>query len=138
MATHGEGDPTDNAKPFIKWLTDRDEHHENLEGFKFAVFGLGNTQYEHYNKVGRFTNKSLEEYGGIRVFKYGEGDDNQSLEEDFNEWKSSLWVTLKDVLKDDIVEFQKRKEGKPETVTSVQLVYKYSTFLSLISRLHTR
>lgn len=87
MATHGEGDPTDNAKAFVQWLTDPKENHEQISGFKFTVFGLGNTQYEHYNKIGRVVNKSLEDCGAIRIFKYGEGDDNQSLEEDFNDWK---------------------------------------------------
>ena len=76
LATHGEGDPTDNAKEFMKWIRDTDANHDTLKGFKFTVFGLGNTQYEHYNKVGRDANKILEQLGAVRIYKYGEGDDN--------------------------------------------------------------
>jgi NADPH-ferrihemoprotein reductase len=106
MATHGEGDPTDNAKAFFKYLSDPEEDHSHIQGFKFCVFGLGNTQYEHFNKMGRETNKLLEARGGLRVYKYGEGDDNQSLEEDFNSWKENLWVELKATLADDIAAYQ--------------------------------
>ena len=42
MATHGEGDPTDNAKAFIEWLSDV-EKVKNLKEFRYTVFGLGNT-----------------------------------------------------------------------------------------------
>jgi NADPH-ferrihemoprotein reductase len=53
MATYGEGEPTDNAYRFVGWL--REESGESIaDGFLskcgFSVFGLGNKQYEHYNK----------------------------------------------------------------------------------------
>lgn len=50
--------------------------------------------------MGRDTNKKLEEQGAIRIYKYGEGDDNASLEEDFNSWKQNLWAELKLALGD--------------------------------------
>lgn len=40
------------------------------------VFGLGNKTYEHFNSMGRFVDKRLEELGADRVFKLGEGDDD--------------------------------------------------------------
>lgn len=40
LATHGEGDPTDNAKKFASWLANPQS---SLKGFRFVVFGLGNT-----------------------------------------------------------------------------------------------
>lgn len=40
------------------------------------VFGLGNKTYEHFNAMGRFVDKRLEELGADRVFKVGEGDDD--------------------------------------------------------------
>ena len=40
------------------------------------VFGLGNKTYEHYNAMGRFVDKRLEELGATRVFELGEGDDD--------------------------------------------------------------
>lgn len=40
MATHGEGEPTDNAKTFYKWLEDNTE--QKLSGLRYTVFGLGN------------------------------------------------------------------------------------------------
>lgn len=96
MATYGEGEPTDNAISFTKWM-------KNLEGtlgadtlkkLKFCVFGLGNKQYEHYNLMGKTTNTALEALGGSRMFEYGEGDDDATLEEDFDSWRNKLWPAL--------------------------------------------
>ena len=40
------------------------------------VFGLGNKTYEHYNTIGRYIDKRLEELGAERVCERGEGDDD--------------------------------------------------------------
>ena len=32
------------------------------------------------------------------MYKYGEGDDDGTLEDDFNEWKADLWEELKKVV----------------------------------------
>jgi flavodoxin len=53
VATYGEGDPTDNARSCFDWLQDEGKEGD-LDGMTYAVFGLGNTQYEHYNSVGTF------------------------------------------------------------------------------------
>ena len=97
MATYGEGEPTDNALSFYKWLKndeDSDSKRSVLENLKFTVFGLGNKQYEHFNRMGKLTNRILEESGAKRIFEYGEGDDDANMEEDFDKWKSKLWNSL--------------------------------------------
>lgn len=66
MATYGEGDPTDNAKMFYKWLKSLPLVKDSLKGLRFAVFGLGNSQYQHYNAMGRNVSKLLEDLGGDR------------------------------------------------------------------------
>ena len=59
------------------------------------MFGLGNRQYEHYNAQGRFVDKILDSFGAKRMYPYGEGDDDGTLEEDFESWKAKLWNTLR-------------------------------------------
>uniref|UniRef100_A0A1I8NTU6 Flavodoxin-like domain-containing protein n=2 Tax=Stomoxys calcitrans TaxID=35570 RepID=A0A1I8NTU6_STOCA len=73
LATYGEGDPTDNAMEFYEWITNGDV---DLSGLNYAVFGLGNKTYEHYNKVAIYVDKRLEELGAARVFELGLGDDD--------------------------------------------------------------
>mmetsp|Transcript_21686 Transcript_21686/g.50594 ORF Transcript_21686/g.50594 Transcript_21686/m.50594 type:complete len:160 (-) Transcript_21686:220-699(-) len=48
-----------------------------LEGLKFAVFGAGNSQYEHYNWMGKMTDRLLEHLGAQRVQKLGLGDSSK-------------------------------------------------------------
>lgn len=96
MATYGEGEPTDNSAKFLGWL--REQSAPIDAGFLakccFTVFGLGNTQYEHYNKMGRTTNELLEKHGARRVCAYGEGDDDATLEEDFDKWRDAMWPVM--------------------------------------------
>lgn len=42
MATYGEGDPTDNAVEFMKWLKEAEHAPDMFRALKFTVFGLGN------------------------------------------------------------------------------------------------
>jgi len=101
MATYGEGEPTDNAHKLHNWMKPAAEaecgmiaEEGDLKDLKFTVFGLGNKQYEHYNRMGKSTNASLERLGGERVADYGEGDDDGNLEEDFNQWREKMWGQL--------------------------------------------
>ena len=48
-------------------------------GLKYAVFGLGNKTYEHFNAMAKFVDKKLEELGGERVHVMGLGDDDANL-----------------------------------------------------------
>jgi len=96
MATYGEGEPTDNATSFTSWLKNEEGElpPDTLSNTQFSVFGLGNTQYEHYNRQGKLTNKNLELLGATRCFTYGEGDDDGTLEEDFENWCENLWPAM--------------------------------------------
>jgi len=90
VATYGEGDPTDNAQALYEWLHEE----QDLTGLNFAVFGLGNKTYEHYNSMGRYFDKRLEELGAYRVCEKGEGDDDANIEEDFVNWREKFWPTV--------------------------------------------
>ncbi|XP_029847784.4 NADPH--cytochrome P450 reductase isoform X3 [Ixodes scapularis] len=91
MATYGEGDPTDNAQDFYQWLQDGSVE---LPGVHYAVFALGNKTYEHFNAMGKYVDKRMEELGATRVFELGQGDDDANIEEDFVTWKERFWNTV--------------------------------------------
>uniref|UniRef100_A0A8D8PWZ1 NADPH--cytochrome P450 reductase n=1 Tax=Cacopsylla melanoneura TaxID=428564 RepID=A0A8D8PWZ1_9HEMI len=91
LATYGEGDPTDNAMDFYDWLMNGDA---DLTGVNYAVFGLGNKTYEHYNEVAIDVDRRMEELGGTRVFELGLGDDDANIEDDFISWKERFWPAV--------------------------------------------
>lgn len=91
VATYGEGDPTDNAQEFYEWLQ---QGECELAGLNYAVFALGNKTYEHYNEMGKYVDKRLEELGATRVYAMGMGDDDANIEEDFITWKDNFWPAV--------------------------------------------
>nr|AXQ06577.1 NADPH cytochrome P450 reductase [Zygaena filipendulae] len=91
LATYGEGDPTDNCVDFYDWVRNSDP---DLTGLNYAVFGLGNKTYEHYNAVAIVMDKRLEELGASRVCELGLGDDDANIEDDFITWKDKFWPAV--------------------------------------------
>ena len=65
-----------------------------ISEMNFAVFGLGNKTYEHYNEMAIFVDKKLEKMGANRIYKLGLGDDDANLEEDFITWKDEFWLAV--------------------------------------------
>lgn len=97
MATYGEGEPTDNAVDFYEWLMERADR-SDVENLRFAVFGLGNsTTYPfRYNVVSKAVHAKLEALGAKPILPLGLGDNakGHSIDDDFEEWKESLWTAL--------------------------------------------
>jgi len=104
-ATYGEGEPTDTALSLVHEMQDlmADEGEEeeekaaepSLQGLEYAVFGLGNREYEIFNAMGKFFDGALEKLGGDRFHELGLGDDSDDLEADFEKWKEGMWASLR-------------------------------------------
>lgn len=97
LSTYGEGAPSDNAGPFWDWLTKLRSSSDKpaLASLRYAVFGLGNSRYRHYNRVGNVVDTALGKAGAERLLSMGRADDaNGATIEDFAAWRNELFEFL--------------------------------------------
>lgn len=67
---------------------------KSFSDLKYAVFGLGNKTYEHFNAMAKFVDQKLQSLGGKRIHPLGLGDDDANLEDDFITWKEAFWQSV--------------------------------------------
>eukprot|EP00931_Biecheleriopsis_adriatica_P089638 TRINITY_DN63729_c0_g1_i1.p1 TRINITY_DN63729_c0_g1~~TRINITY_DN63729_c0_g1_i1.p1 ORF type:complete len:1612 (+),score=289.69 TRINITY_DN63729_c0_g1_i1:676-4836(+) len=92
-STYYNGEPPDTGRAFHKWLAAQPD--EKLKGLKFAVFANGNSQYEHYNWMGKEVDKHLSRLGGERIVDLGLGDASEDAETAWDQWNAGLMAVLK-------------------------------------------
>jgi sulfite reductase (NADPH) flavoprotein alpha-component len=92
-STQGEGDPPEEAMALYKFLFSKKA--PRLENVQFAVFGLGDTSYEHFAKVGKDFDQRLAELGAQRLHDRVDADvEYQPLAE---AWRQDIVALLKDI-----------------------------------------
>ncbi|KAF7728682.1 NADPH-cytochrome P450 reductase [Apophysomyces ossiformis] len=104
MASYGEGEPTDNAIAFwdllhsTQPLFSQEDYESPLKNLRYLMFGLGNSTYTYFNGVARAVDEKLTALGATRLGERGEGDDDNSLEDDFVAWKEQTLPLLSEIL----------------------------------------
>lgn len=111
VATYGDGEPSDNAVAFHKWVMNP-KHDGALKGQRFTVMGLGDMNYSRFNNMGQLTDLNLERLGATRIYKRGIGDDSQDIVEDFEKWRNG---GLMEKLKEAVEEVKKEGPRAPKT-----------------------
>ncbi|MFC7393979.1 assimilatory sulfite reductase (NADPH) flavoprotein subunit [Scopulibacillus cellulosilyticus] len=89
-ATHGEGDPPDNALSFYEFLNSK--RAPQLDGLRFSVLSLGDQSYEFFCQTGKDFDKRLEELGGERF--YPRIDCDVDFDEPAAEWVEGVLSKL--------------------------------------------
>uniref|UniRef100_A0A8C3P3J2 Nitric oxide synthase n=1 Tax=Chrysemys picta bellii TaxID=8478 RepID=A0A8C3P3J2_CHRPI len=68
-----------------------------LANVRFSVFGLGSRAYPHFCAFARAVDTLLEELGGERILRMGEGDELCGQEESFRTWAKKVFKAACDV-----------------------------------------
>lgn len=80
-STTGDGDPPDNATKFWRWLRRaKGAELDALKGKKYAVLGLGDTNYSNFCNTAKRLERKLSDLGGASFLKAGFADDATGLE----------------------------------------------------------
>ena len=89
-ATHGDGEPTDNAQSFFAHLMDENAPALPAELY-FSVCGLGDSSYPHFNRAAKQIDARLAELGASRVAELVTCD--VDYDNDFASWSEAVFAT---------------------------------------------
>lgn len=90
-STQGEGEPPEEAIALYKYLFSKKA--PALPYTQFAVFGLGDSSYEHFAKTGKDFDRRLAELGAPRLHERVDADVNYQAQADT--WRAALVERLK-------------------------------------------
>ncbi|VUC25232.1 unnamed protein product [Clonostachys rosea] len=97
LSTYGEGDPSDNAASFYRYLQHKPSH--SLANMQYAAFGLGNSSYQYYNRVVDVVATAIDAMGARALMPVTKADDvDGNTEEQFLAWKESILRLLQNKL----------------------------------------
>lgn len=118
-STYGEGDAPDGVQPFFEQLCL--EHFPRYENLSYAVFALGDRNYEHFCKFGKDLDAKLASLGANRISNRVDCD--VDLDAPFEQWKNEIAARLHEIAIGDkakaIVPSATIAEVKPCTAATV-------------------
>ncbi|KAF9586089.1 hypothetical protein BGW38_009842 [Lunasporangiospora selenospora] len=92
VSTTGDGDPPDNATKFWRHL--RKLKGAGLPNAKYAILGLGDTNYDNFCQTAKKLDTRLQDLGASSFYARGLADDATGLEETVDPWIKNLWPVL--------------------------------------------
>lgn len=99
VSTFGEGSPPDNGAEFLNALRELHQQGHKMSNLRYVMFGLGNSNYTHFNKYALDVDIALQDMGATRLGELGLGDDRKGgTEEDFLAWKTDVEPELSKAL----------------------------------------
>ncbi|ANQ07267.1 Nadph-cytochrome p450 reductase [Plasmodium coatneyi] len=118
VATYGDGEPTDNACAFFKWLKNLNDDNQYFRNTLYSIMGLGSKQYKHFNKVAKKLANYLTKFKAKQISENVFGDDDDNIYQDFEIWKREFFKELVKILhmKEDIIPVHLFSENVVELV----------------------
>ena len=113
-STYGDGEPPDNAQGFWNWLNS--DTAPRLEGTRFSVLALGDTNYSAFCEFGKKCDARLEALGAKRLA--ARVDCDVDYETPANTWTDGVFTALGEEVVDVT---QRRKDAKEDGVAPSDL-----------------
>jgi cytochrome P450/NADPH-cytochrome P450 reductase len=89
-----EGKPADNARKFVSWLESSADT-ELLEGVKFAMFGVGNSDWtQTFHRIPRLVDETMPKLGAERFHPTGFVNVKEDFVGPWDDWKEKLISTI--------------------------------------------
>ncbi|KAI5359387.1 putative Flavoprotein-like superfamily [Septoria linicola] len=90
-----EGQPPDNAKKFVSWLEGLGQDTQSLSGAKYAVFGVGNSDWAStFHRIPTLVDDLLEKSGATRLLPAGFTNVKTDLIGPWDEWSAKILEVL--------------------------------------------
>ncbi|KAH0483150.1 MAG: uncharacterized protein KVP18_001185 [Porospora cf. gigantea A] len=96
VSTYGDGEPPDGCLNFFRYIGSKKRERRCLSHVKFAVFGLGSTEYTHFNAAAKKLQRHLIRLGGVQIVPSHMGDDAGDIELDWKRWKEGTLLPFLD------------------------------------------
>jgi len=93
-STTGEGEPPDNASKMLRRLKNRSLKQDHLSQLRYALLGLGDTNYTNFCNCPKEFNQRLQELGATAFYAPGWADDGVGLDLVCDPWIEGLWPAL--------------------------------------------
>lgn len=92
-----EGEPPENAKQFVAWLEHNQDKPKRLDGVKYALFGVGNSEWHStLHRIPKLVEHLLSQMGAERILPSGFVDVKEDLVGPFEDWKEALFPKLRE------------------------------------------
>eukprot|EP00736_Rhodelphis_marinus_P012406 Rmarinus@m.17774 len=90
----GDGDPPENMSKLYRYIKRKTHPTNLLQGVRYALLGLGDTNYSTYQGVPRTVDKNLSRLGAVSFYKRGEADEAMGLDSVVDPWIDGLPAAL--------------------------------------------